>query len=215
MGLYNIATKPTAATINSFLQHYNMSTSIGATLQACLENLQLELGVPDNPLMYNFSIWGALVTDFWIKSLWEKIQAYEIDEAMLPPLTDPLANADAAAIKYLPSSEAFTNLGLFACPDGSTDVQLVKMQDKVEGWIKLVRNGYLPTGSLWKSYTLTLTWPKMWYVRILYSTRPPGPLFGPFRLLPHQLPWCIAHSKERMKVPSGCLLWNGSVQCCD
>ena len=56
-----------------------MSTSIGVTLQACLENLQLELGVPDNPLLYDFSIWGVLATDSWIKSLWEKIQAYEID----------------------------------------------------------------------------------------------------------------------------------------
>ena len=79
MGLYNIATKTIAATINSFLQHYNMSTSIGVTLQACLENLQLELGVPDNPLLYNFSIWSVLATDSWIKSLWEKIQAYKID----------------------------------------------------------------------------------------------------------------------------------------
>ena len=79
MGLYNIATKTTAATINSFLQHYNMSTSTGITLKACLENLQLELGVTDNPLLYNFSIWGALATDSWIKSLWEKIQAYEIE----------------------------------------------------------------------------------------------------------------------------------------
>ena len=82
MGLYNIATKITAATINYFLQHYNTSTSIGLTLQACLKNLQLELGVPDNPLRYDFSIWGALVADSWIKSLWEKIHAYEIDIKM-------------------------------------------------------------------------------------------------------------------------------------
>ena len=52
--------------------------------------------------------------------------AYESDEEdpeesmdKLPPLTVPLANADAAAIKYLQSSEVFKNLGLFACPDGS------------------------------------------------------------------------------------------------
>ena len=49
------------------------------------------------------------------------------DDEILPPLTVPLANADAAAIKYLQSSEAVKNLGLFACPDGSTDVQLSKM----------------------------------------------------------------------------------------
>ena len=75
MGLYNIATKTTAATINSFLRHYNMSLSIDVTLQACLENLQLKLGVQDNPLPYDCSIWGALATDSWVKSLCEKIQA--------------------------------------------------------------------------------------------------------------------------------------------
>ena len=65
--------------------------------------------------------------------------AYESDEEDLdddtdetPPLTVPLAIAHAAAIKYLQSSEGVKNLGLFACPDGSTNVQLTKMQDRVE-----------------------------------------------------------------------------------
>ena len=56
-----------------------MPTSIGVTLQANLENLQLELGVPDNPLLYDFSIWGVLATDSWTKALWEKIHAFHID----------------------------------------------------------------------------------------------------------------------------------------
>ena len=53
--------------------------------------------------------------------------AYESDEEdleeavdELPPLTVPLANADADAIKYLQSSEVVKNLGLLACRDGST-----------------------------------------------------------------------------------------------
>ena len=58
----------------------------------------------------------------------------DIDDKILPLLTVPLANADAAAIKYLQSSEAVKSFGIFACPDGSTDVQLAKMQDKVEDW---------------------------------------------------------------------------------
>ena len=58
----------------------------------------------------------------------------DLEEAMdeLPPLTVPLANADAAAIKYLQTAEAVKNLGLFACSDGSTNFQLTRMQDKVE-----------------------------------------------------------------------------------
>ena len=63
MGLYDITTKTTAATINSFLSHYNMPTLLGVTLRAILENLQLEIGVPDNPLLYDFLIWGVLADD--------------------------------------------------------------------------------------------------------------------------------------------------------
>ena len=102
--------------------------------------------------------------------------AYESDEedqeeAMdkLPPLTVPLANADAAAIKYLQSTEAVKNLGLFACPDGSTNVQLTRMQDKVEDWTKLVKNGYLTTRSLWTSYTHQL-WAGLRYGMCASST---------------------------------------------
>ena len=90
----------------------------------------------------------------------DDLPAYQSDEEeaeedadALLPLTVSLANTDVAAIKYLQSSEAVKNLGLFACPDGSTDVQLTNMQDKVEDWILLVKNGYLPTRLLWKSYT--------------------------------------------------------------
>ena len=106
----------------------------------------------------------------------DNFPAYESDEedpeeAMdkLPPLTVPLANADAAAIKYLQSSEAVKNLGLFACPDGSTNVQLTRMQDKVEDWTKLVKNGYLTTRSLWTSYTHQL-WAGLRYGMCASST---------------------------------------------
>ena len=45
MGLYNLVTETTSATLNSFLQHYNTDSALGITLSATLENLQLKLGV--------------------------------------------------------------------------------------------------------------------------------------------------------------------------
>ena len=78
MGLFDITVETTAATLNSFLQYYNMDMAIRITLTRALENLQLELGAPDNPLKYDFSIWGALATHLWIKSLLEKIDAFSI-----------------------------------------------------------------------------------------------------------------------------------------
>ena len=72
MGLYNLVTKTTAANLNSFLQHYNTNSALGTTIQATLENLQLELGVRGFPLHYDYDIWSVLATNSWIKSLWEK-----------------------------------------------------------------------------------------------------------------------------------------------
>eukprot|EP00975_Prorocentrum_lima_P026077 5482751-Prorocentrum_lima.AAC.1 len=44
MELFDLTTEVTAATLNSFLQHFGTNTLIGTTLQAALEYLQLELG---------------------------------------------------------------------------------------------------------------------------------------------------------------------------
>ena len=88
MGLEDLTAETAAATINSFLQHYQMDSAIGVTLTAALENLQLELGVRDCPLHYDYKIWGPLATDSWVKALWQKIDhfglALDLDYRSLP-----------------------------------------------------------------------------------------------------------------------------------
>ena len=81
MGLFGLSTETIAATLDLFLQRYNinMNTAIRITLTTSLENLQIELGIPNNSLKYNFEIWGSLATHSWIKSLWEKISTFLID----------------------------------------------------------------------------------------------------------------------------------------
>ena len=69
MGLFDLTTETTAATINSLLQHYGTDSPVGITLQATMENLQIELGVSGCPLNYDYTIWAHLVTNSWIKSL--------------------------------------------------------------------------------------------------------------------------------------------------
>ena len=54
MGLFNFVTETTAATLNSFLQHYTTDSALSITLSATLENLQLELVVKGFPLHYNY-----------------------------------------------------------------------------------------------------------------------------------------------------------------
>ena len=46
---------------------------MGVTLTTVLENLQLELGVQDFPLLYDYDTWKNLAIPSYIKSLWEKI----------------------------------------------------------------------------------------------------------------------------------------------
>ena len=69
MGIFNLTTETTTATLNSFLQHYNTNTVLGVTLSVTLRNLQLELGVQDSPLIYDDDAWENFVTPSWIKSL--------------------------------------------------------------------------------------------------------------------------------------------------
>ena len=79
IGLYNLVTETTAATLNSFMQHYNTETALGITLTATLEELQIELGVQGCPLTYDYEIWGHLAEHSWIKALWEKVYRLDID----------------------------------------------------------------------------------------------------------------------------------------
>eukprot|EP00985_Skeletonema_marinoi_P033854 scaffold42378_cov1007-Skeletonema_marinoi.AAC.1 len=55
-----------------------MDTALGITLKAAMEHLQLELGVPGCPFDYDFSVWGHLATDSWVKALWERIDKFGI-----------------------------------------------------------------------------------------------------------------------------------------
>ena len=79
IGLFNTGMEATMASINALLQHYGAPTNLGVTLQASIEALQLKLGVPDNPFKYPFEVWGELATDSWVKSLWERIDSYNIE----------------------------------------------------------------------------------------------------------------------------------------
>ena len=72
VGLFDLTCKTTAVTLNSFLQYYGTATPLGIYLKGSLENLQIELGVQHCPFKYNFEKWGHLVTDCWVKSLWER-----------------------------------------------------------------------------------------------------------------------------------------------
>ncbi len=41
--------------------------------------MQIEIGVPYCPLDYDYKVWGHLATDSWVKLLWGKINAFNIN----------------------------------------------------------------------------------------------------------------------------------------
>ena len=90
MRLFDLTTETTIATLNSFLQHFSTSSSLGITLLASMEHLQMELGVQECPFNYDYNTWQHLATDSWVKALWEKIDNMGIDleleyEFLIPP----------------------------------------------------------------------------------------------------------------------------------
>ena len=67
-------------------------------------------------------------------------------------MTVPQLTGDAMTIKRLKSSKAVKNLGLFARPDGCSDKHMDQMKERLEDWTVRVKNGALPTRSVWTSY---------------------------------------------------------------
>ena len=78
MELRNLTAEATAASLNLFLQHYGTDTSLGTYLTTTIENLQLELGVTGCPFQYDYGVWSGLATDSWVKSLWERIDNFDL-----------------------------------------------------------------------------------------------------------------------------------------
>ena len=50
MGLHSLPVEATVCSVNLFLQHYGSGSHLGLTIEASLQELQMELGVTRNPL---------------------------------------------------------------------------------------------------------------------------------------------------------------------
>ena len=97
MELFELPIETTAATISSFLQHYSTGSQIDIALTAAMQYLQLEIGVDRCPFEMDFTVWGPLATDTWVKALWEKIDHYGLILDMDYP-TIPLPRENDALI---------------------------------------------------------------------------------------------------------------------
>lgn len=64
--------------LNHLLRHYGCETAVGRLLQVSMELLLIELGMGSQPFLVNFKQCGHLVTDSWLKSVWEKVYLFGI-----------------------------------------------------------------------------------------------------------------------------------------
>ena len=62
-------------------------------------------------------------------------------------------DGDVESIKRLTTNQAVENLGMLARPDGNPTQQFACMKEKMTNWTAKIKNGSIPTRSVWMSYT--------------------------------------------------------------
>jgi len=60
------------------LEHYHTSTNLSKKLDASLRYLQLQLGMPHNPITLDYDKRGYLATLSWVKMLWTSLHHFNI-----------------------------------------------------------------------------------------------------------------------------------------
>jgi hypothetical protein len=80
--------------VNTFFQHYHISTNLGKKLDALLGYLQLQIGTPSNPFLQDYDKWGNLAPLSWVKLLWKLLHHFEITLQMKFPTIAPPRESD-------------------------------------------------------------------------------------------------------------------------
>jgi len=79
-GLLSVTTEQLICRINMLLQHYHTSTNLSRILDASLSlrYLQLQLGMPHNPVTLDYDKLGYLAPLSWVKMLWRSLHHFII-----------------------------------------------------------------------------------------------------------------------------------------
>jgi hypothetical protein len=76
--------------ITKLLVHYWCKSGLGIELQVTMELLIKELGLSLQPLQESFSTYGKLITNTWIRLVWEKASKFDITIKIAPlPIHPP------------------------------------------------------------------------------------------------------------------------------
>jgi hypothetical protein len=77
-GLFNLPIEKLICQVNLLMQHYHTSTNLSRKLDASLRYLQLQLGMPHNPLLLDYAKWRHLALLSWVKMLWWSLHYFDI-----------------------------------------------------------------------------------------------------------------------------------------
>lgn len=84
------------AQLNKLQMHYGCTSSLGATLQTSMELFVLKLGFSaTHPFTPSYCKYASLVTDSWIKSIWEKCDHFGIEVTICNIHLQPPCKGDA------------------------------------------------------------------------------------------------------------------------
>ncbi len=84
-GLFNLPVEHFICQVNLLMQHYHTSTNLSRKLGASLKYLQLQLGMPHNPLLLDYAKWGHLGPLSQVKMLWQSLHHFDIHLHMAYP----------------------------------------------------------------------------------------------------------------------------------
>jgi hypothetical protein len=84
-GLFNLQVEQLICQVNMLMQHYHTSTNLSRKIDASLRYLQLQLGMPHNPLLLDYDKWGHLAPLSWVKMLWQTLPHFDIHLHMAYP----------------------------------------------------------------------------------------------------------------------------------
>jgi hypothetical protein len=98
------------AQLTKLLVHYGCRFGLGIQMQASMEILLTGLGLLPQPLQESFVTYGKWVTNTWLKSIWEKIDRFDITTEIAPLPIRPPREGDRWFMQSVIKMGAVTNL---------------------------------------------------------------------------------------------------------
>ena len=84
-GLFNLPIEQLICRVNMLMQHYHTLTNLSRKSDASLRYLQLQSGMPHNPLLLNYDTWGHLAPLLWVKMVWQTLHHFDVHLHMAYP----------------------------------------------------------------------------------------------------------------------------------